>query len=608
MGSNKLSFLTDRIIPEFARDQHSGYVTIVKSFFEYLERQFGEYDVAANLLEYRDIDSTVDEFLDEFRKEFAAELPNNTAANLKLLIKKIREFYKAKGSEDAFKFLFRAVYNSSAEFFYPTTGTLKTSTFEHKLSDNTAHLTDSDFWQDFSYVLRTGVSGHIYEKLLYAMTHPAGLKFFSEFKPIAQYIPGDIPSFIESTVVLLILDYIATILIPVHTESIALRIFDTGYGNGPFNSTSKYLWNSDDFLDLLDTTESNKLSSLDGQSQEQQILVFYNRLKQDINSMKAINRNVELFDADENTIASWNGVPGSGFDEETDISVTANNTFTSISTDMTKFINGASVRVTPAGGANAGTYTVSSTTVTTLVIVETTLTIESAATMGETDILTVIPVNWYATPLRTQPTAADDTVHIINLPPVEYAYTQSTPISNTFDVWSALATSDDGIFFVNGNKLIKSDLTFGSAYGSGQMFGGRPVTVSAGKVDLGDVIEYYVVPNITEEHTMSVIGDLVITLAGRPDSGKSQNLQVFSEGVLLYPNEYIYLNGVLTINSDQWDATVSATDRVEIVFFERNVENNMITHNTIINQKNFMLVQNAEKRRTVITSLEISSV
>jgi len=79
------------------------------------------------LLEYADVDSTVDEFLDHFKLEFLHNIPGNILADKKLVLKHIREFYQARGSEKSYKFLFRILFNDDVEFYYPKVDLLKTS-------------------------------------------------------------------------------------------------------------------------------------------------------------------------------------------------------------------------------------------------------------------------------------------------------------------------------------------------------------------------------------------------------------------------------------------------------------------------------------------------
>ena len=521
MSSNKLSFLTDRIIPEFIRDNHAGFTTLIQSFFEYLERDLGEYDAVANLLSYRDIDTTVDAFIDEFRKEFGHQLPKNTSANIKLIIKQIREFYQSKGSEDAFKFLFRAVYNSSAEFYYPASDMLKTSTAEGKLSDVNSHLTDSDYWQDFSYELSTGVSGHLYENLLYAMAHPAGLKHFGIVKPDPSNKIVTL-ALVEAILCLIWVDDLATNAVPTPVDSLIKRFF-IAYGNGPRDSSGTFLWDRETYQrNLLQDFEETNMSELDGKSGEQNALVFYGRKKQDMNSLKVTERVLELFAPNANTTLGWDGIPGS-------------NTFTT-------------------------------------------------------------NPNWYLTPLRNQPTVVNDLVTVINMPVGICGNSYQATNSTQFDVPAGVASADDVLLFSEGQKIHSSDVTLGAPDADGIRL--ATIANASSYAFVADSnIEQHIIEHTSEEHAISVIGDLAITLTGAPVSNLKSNLQVFSEGVFLYPSEYSLAGGVLTIISSLFGGTVSAGDRVEIIFFNRTVNQNIVIHKAESNQLLFNINHNVEKRK-----------
>lgn len=123
----KLSILADRFVPKFVREEHPQFVIFIKKYFEYLEQDLGEYDVIAHLLEYTDIDTTVPAFLDEYKKQYGPNIPESISANLILMLKNIRSFYQSKGTEKSYKFLFKAIFNTFVNFYYPKIDILRAS-------------------------------------------------------------------------------------------------------------------------------------------------------------------------------------------------------------------------------------------------------------------------------------------------------------------------------------------------------------------------------------------------------------------------------------------------------------------------------------------------
>lgn len=81
------------------------------------------------LLEYRDIDTSVNKFFNEFRKEFMATIPNRLANSLDKnnLIKNINDLYKSKGTTGGHKLFFKILFNEFSDIYYPATDLLKPS-------------------------------------------------------------------------------------------------------------------------------------------------------------------------------------------------------------------------------------------------------------------------------------------------------------------------------------------------------------------------------------------------------------------------------------------------------------------------------------------------
>ena len=73
-----------------------------------------------NLLEQRDVDKSFERFLVYFEKEYLLNIPVDILADPRKLIKHIKDFNLARGSEKSFQLLFRILYNDSVKFYYQT--------------------------------------------------------------------------------------------------------------------------------------------------------------------------------------------------------------------------------------------------------------------------------------------------------------------------------------------------------------------------------------------------------------------------------------------------------------------------------------------------------
>lgn len=74
---------------------------------------------ARRLPDYRDIDTTTDEFIVHFKEKYLKNIQFDTATNKKLLVKNSLDLYRSKGTEQSIDLFFKLVYGTSAEVQYP---------------------------------------------------------------------------------------------------------------------------------------------------------------------------------------------------------------------------------------------------------------------------------------------------------------------------------------------------------------------------------------------------------------------------------------------------------------------------------------------------------
>ncbi len=81
------------------------------------------------LLEYVDIDKTINDYLDQFREAYLTAVPNTLATGVskRKLIKSVRDLYRAKGTKKGHESFFRLMFNETPELTYPTENILKIS-------------------------------------------------------------------------------------------------------------------------------------------------------------------------------------------------------------------------------------------------------------------------------------------------------------------------------------------------------------------------------------------------------------------------------------------------------------------------------------------------
>lgn len=123
----KISALVSSQLPEFIQSDFPTFVSFIEAYYRFLEQDQGALELVQNARSYNDIDSTVDSFVEYFVQTYAPNIPFKLLVDQKLLIKKIKSLYEAKGSELSFKLLFRILFNSDVSVVYPYENVLRVS-------------------------------------------------------------------------------------------------------------------------------------------------------------------------------------------------------------------------------------------------------------------------------------------------------------------------------------------------------------------------------------------------------------------------------------------------------------------------------------------------
>jgi hypothetical protein len=141
--NNKTSLQIPEQLPEFIRDDvnYQTFVSFIEAYYAWLETAYtansaiitanttgqGASYGSKNILNYVDVDNTLDDFLAYFIDDFLPYVPEDALADKRKLLKISKQLYKTKGTEKSYKFLFRALYNSEAETYNTSDQILKAS-------------------------------------------------------------------------------------------------------------------------------------------------------------------------------------------------------------------------------------------------------------------------------------------------------------------------------------------------------------------------------------------------------------------------------------------------------------------------------------------------
>lgn len=105
--------------PEIYRDEGPIFVEFVKQYYEWMESSNNTLFHSRRLLDYKDIDSTVDDFVVKFKEKYAKEIQLDTASQTRKLIKHSLDLYRSKGTERSIDLFFRLVFGRPADVYYP---------------------------------------------------------------------------------------------------------------------------------------------------------------------------------------------------------------------------------------------------------------------------------------------------------------------------------------------------------------------------------------------------------------------------------------------------------------------------------------------------------
>ena len=125
----RISVQVEGQLPDFVKQDHATFVAFLEAYYEYMELLGKPYEIISNLDNYFNVDKTVDDYLKYFKNQFGKDVPEAVFANANKpqVLKKLRDFYRSKGSEKSFQFLFRLLYKEEIEFYYPSSDMLRVS-------------------------------------------------------------------------------------------------------------------------------------------------------------------------------------------------------------------------------------------------------------------------------------------------------------------------------------------------------------------------------------------------------------------------------------------------------------------------------------------------
>ena len=122
-----ISNFVESQFPSFYKDEGTDFILFTKAYYEWMESNGNPISEARKLMDYRDIDNTLESFLVHFQQKYLYGIPFNVIANKRLLLKHILDVYRSKGSVQCYKLLFKLIYNEDIEIYLPGVDVLRIS-------------------------------------------------------------------------------------------------------------------------------------------------------------------------------------------------------------------------------------------------------------------------------------------------------------------------------------------------------------------------------------------------------------------------------------------------------------------------------------------------
>lgn len=125
----KLSLLIKKYCPDFLEDKYPKFIAFLQAYYDWSMNK-NEYNpawVVNHLIEWGDIDETLDEFIDYFKAEYLDQLNVDFNGDIADFIKHTKEFYSSRGTPESFRFLLKLLSGNSGEIFYPNQYLMKSS-------------------------------------------------------------------------------------------------------------------------------------------------------------------------------------------------------------------------------------------------------------------------------------------------------------------------------------------------------------------------------------------------------------------------------------------------------------------------------------------------
>ena len=119
MSELLVSSLIERQLPGFVREDYPKFVTFLEKYYEWTKTNNQILSAVESFANSKDLDLASDVYLNLIKRELTPYFPEEIVLDKSTLLKFIDQYYRAKGTPQSVKFLFRILYNEDIDIYYP---------------------------------------------------------------------------------------------------------------------------------------------------------------------------------------------------------------------------------------------------------------------------------------------------------------------------------------------------------------------------------------------------------------------------------------------------------------------------------------------------------
>jgi len=184
----------ENALPSHFVEEYPEFISFMQAYYDFLDGEDGLDKMVERLRDVRNPDIARDEFGQRLVAEYGPDFPSVGAMTDANALKIFELWYESKGNRDAMEAYFRLFLNTTAEVIYPKDNMLRVSDGnwdttggryldqQGHLSETTMVVQDSNFYQIYSYMIRSGVSIADWGPQFRQIAHPAGWNLFGEVR------------------------------------------------------------------------------------------------------------------------------------------------------------------------------------------------------------------------------------------------------------------------------------------------------------------------------------------------------------------------------------------------------------------------------------------